>query len=273
MGISKPCCEYDIMVLSNGDQPHKVMKLGSHWVELLYVPLSPKILKVIPDGLNGIVLNDTDGLELSSIKNAVMNDTGRTSSKSVIARRLLLSCLMRYSEIERISQKSPVISSMLLKISAYEIMQSLVFFSGLPGSPLHQLELIRKALEPNQFESESISLALEIIGVERATASVLKRSIPSYFQLAANSYDRSLIEAKIKFLYEAGMITDCYYYVGKICSDILKLLDSTFWQTYGKLIQIGMDLSMDIEHIHRWNSQLTAVAKRLLGSHRTVIVG
>jgi hypothetical protein len=261
------------MVLSNGNRPHEVMKLGSHWTELVYVPLNSKMLKVIPDSVDEIVLNDTEGFELSSGRNTVMNVERRIGSKSAIARKLLISCLMRYTEIERMSKKSPIISSMLLKISAYEIMQSLVFFSGLPGSPLHQLELIRRALEPNQFESESISLALEIIGVERATGSVLRRSIPSYSRLAANRYDRSLIEAKIKFLYESGMTADCYYYVGKICSDILKLLDGTFWNAYGKLIQTGMDLSMDVEHIQRWNSQLTVVAKRLLRSHRKVIAG
>ena len=162
---------------------------------------------------------------------------------------------------------------MLLKISAYELMQSLVYFSGLPSSPLHQLESIRRILEPSRSESEIISLALEIIGVERATASVLRRSIPSYSRLAANRYDRSLIEDKINFLYESGMTTDCYYYLGRICSDILKSLDNTFWHTYAKLVQLGMDLSMDIEHIQRWNPQLTAAARRLLRSHRTVIAG
>lgn len=273
IGMSKPCCEYDIMVQSDGNHPHEVIKLGPYWAELLYIPLKSKVLNAVSDSVDRIVLNDTDDLELSSIVNSAMNNTRRTSSKAAIARKLLISCLMRYTEIDRMSQKSPIISSMLLKVSAYEIMQSLVLFSGLPGSSLHQLEIIRRALKPTQFDSESISLALEIIGVERATASVLRRSIPSYSRLAANRYDRSLIEAKIRFLYESGMTADCYYYVGKICSDILKSLDSTFWHTYGKLVQIGMDLSMDLEHIQRWNSQLTVAAKRLLESHRTAIAG
>jgi hypothetical protein len=69
------------------------------------------------------------------------------------------------------------------------------------------------------------------------------------------------------------MTVDCYYYIGKMCSEILKSLDSNFWQTYGKLIQIGMDLSLDVEHIQRWNSQLALAAKQLLRSHRTVIAG
>ena len=273
LGISKPCCEFDIIVLSNENHPHKVTKLGSHWMELLHIPLQSKVRKVILDNVEEIILNDTDDLMLSSIKNTDVNRKRRTTSKSAIARKLLISCLMRHTEIEGMSQKSPIISSMLLKISAYEIMQSMVYFSGLPGSPLHQMDLIRKTLEPNRFESESISLALEIIGVERASSSVLRRSIPSYSRLAAQRYDRPLIEAKINFLYESGMTVDCYYYIGKMCSEILKSLDSNFWQTYGKLIQIGMDLSLDVEHIQRWTSQLTLAAKQLLRSHRTVIAG
>jgi hypothetical protein len=272
-GMSKPCCEYDILVLNNDIQPHKVVKLESYWAELLYVHLDPKVLKVIPDSVDGIVLNDTDDFRLSSTINAVINNTRRNSIKPAVARKLLVSILMRYNEIERMSQKSPIISSMLLKISAYELMQSIVYFSGLPSSPFHQLESIRRILEPSRLESETISLALEIVGVERATASVLRRSIPSYSRLAENRYDRSLIEDKINFLYESGMTADCYYYVGRICSDILKSLDNTFWHTYAKLVQLGMDLSVDIEHIQRWNPQLTAAARRLLRSHRTVIVG
>jgi hypothetical protein len=270
LAISRPCCEYDIMVLSELDRPHEVVKIGSHWVELLSVPLSTRILRVILESVNGIVLNDMYDTRLSLIRNALSNNAARISAKSLIARKLLISCLMRYSEIDRMSEKAPIISAMLLKVSAYEIIQSIIFFYGLAGSPLHQLEVIRKDLEPNHFESESISLALEIIGVERATSSVLRRSIPSYSRLATDRYDKSLIEAKIEFLYKSRMIADCYYYVGKNCSDIVKSQHSTFWHTYKKLIQTGMDLSIDIEHIQRWNSQVNIAAKRLLQSHRTV---
>jgi hypothetical protein len=261
------------MVLSTGDERHEVLKISSYWMRLLYVSLKPRILKESPDSVYGIVLNDNDDLKLSSLINSVKSCKQQTSIKSAIARKLLISCLTRYVEIERLCQKSAIISSMLLKISAYEIMQSLVYFSGLPGSPLHQLDLVRSTLEPNQVESENISLALEIIGVERATTSVLRRCIPSYSRLASNRYDRPLIEAKIKFLYESGMTADCYYYIGKVCADILKTLDRTFLHTYGKLVQIGMDLSMDIEHIQRWNLELAGAAKHLLASHRTVNAG
>lgn len=271
--VSKPCCEYDIMILSKRHWPHKVTKLGSYWAELIYVPMKSAVAKVISDGADEIVLNDTSDFRLSSIRDTILHTARRNSNRSAFARRLLISCLMRCNEIERMAQKYLTVSSMLLKISAYECLQSLVSFSGLPGSPLHQLEIIRRTLEPNQFESEIISLALDIIGVERATDSVLRRSIPSYSRLAADRYDRTLIEAKIKFLYKSGMTADCYFFIGRICSDILKSLDSDFWHTYGKLIQIGMDLSMDVEHIQRWNSQLNFAAKRLLKSHRTVNVG
>ena len=261
------------MIFSEKQWPHEVMKLGSFWTELIYVPMKSAVMRVMSDGVNVIVLNDTSDFRLSSIRNTILHTGRHNSNRSAFARRLLISCLMRCNEIERMSQKYLIVSSMLLKISAYEFLQGLVSFSGLPGSPLHQLELIRRTLEPNQFESEIISLALEIIGVERATDSVLRRSIPSYSRLAADRYDRTLIEAKIKFLYESRMTADCYFFIGRICSDILKSLDNAFWHTYGKLIQIGMDLSMDVEHIQRWNSQLNFAAKRLLKSHRTVMVG
>ena len=85
--MSKPCCEYDIMVLSNGDRRCEVMKLGSYWAEILYVPLKPKVPKVILDSADGIVLSDTDDLKISSMLNAVMDDTRRTSNKLAIAEK------------------------------------------------------------------------------------------------------------------------------------------------------------------------------------------
>ncbi|MGH9911478.1 MAG: hypothetical protein ACRD4W_03440, partial [Nitrososphaeraceae archaeon] len=108
LGISKPCCEFDIIVLSNENHPHKVTKLGSHWIELVHIPLKSKVRKVILDNIEEIVLNDTDDLVLSSIKNTDTNMKRRTTSKSAIARKLLISCLMRHTEIEGMSQKSPI---------------------------------------------------------------------------------------------------------------------------------------------------------------------
>jgi hypothetical protein len=271
--ISKPCCEYDILVLSDGNRPHEVMKIGSHWVELLRVPSNSKLLTTIPESVNRVVLNDMYDIRFSSVRDTVINNATRISTKTAIARKLLITCLMRIPEIDRTSQKFPVISSMLLKISAYEIIESLILFYGLTALSLHQLELVRRYLEPNHYETESISLALEIIGVERATNSVLRRSIPSYSRLAVDRYDRPLIEAKIDFLYRSVMIADCYYYVGKICSDIVKSQSSEYWHKYKKLIQTGMDLSIDLEHIQRWSSEIRVVTKQLLESHRTVKAG
>ena len=61
--------------------------------------MRPKVLKVIPNSVDGIVLNDTDDLELSSIVNAVINNTRRrSSSSSAIARKLTR---IFFNEIQR----------------------------------------------------------------------------------------------------------------------------------------------------------------------------
>lgn len=272
--MSMPCCEYDIIVLSiDGGHPNQVLKLDSHYAELIRVPMGPAVRRTFLSNFEVIILNDTDDLKLSSIKNTDISNRERMITMSATARRLLISCLLRNDDIDRLSRNSPVIASMLLKISAYEVIHSLLLFSGLPGSPLHQMDLLRQILLPSQSVSESISLALEIIGVERATRSVLGRCLPAYSQLALNMYDKSLIDEKIRHLYESGLTTDCYYYIGRMCSNILKSRDLNFWHSYSKLIQIGMDLSLDIERVQKWNSQLVIIAKTLLRHHRTVIAG
>jgi hypothetical protein len=271
--ISKPCCEYDIVVLSVDRRPNQVVKLDSHYAELLHISMGATVRRVFLTNSDAVILNDTHDLKLSSIKHAGLGNGVRLMTMSATARRLLISSLLRHYDIERFARKSPVISSMLLKICAYEVVDGVLLFSGLPTSPLHQMDLLRQPILPNQAFSEGISLALEIIGVERATRSVLRRCFPAYSQLALNSYDKSLINEKMRHLYESGLTTDCYYYIGRMCSDILKLREIKFWKSYSKLIQIGMDLSLDIEKLQKWNSQLSALAKTLIRDHRTVIVG
>jgi hypothetical protein len=273
--ISKPCCEYDIVVLTVDRSPNQVVKLDSHnsAAELLHVSMGPLVRRVFLTNSDAVILNDTHDLRLSSIKHAALGKGGQLMTMSATARRLLISCLLRHYDIERFARKSPLISSMLLKICAYEILEGVLLFSGKPTSPLHQMELLRQPVLPNQVFSESISLALQIIGVERATMSVLRRCFPAYSQLALNSYDKSLINEKIRYLYESGFTTDCYYYIGRMCSEILKLREIKFWKSYSKLIQIGMDLSLDVEILQKWNSQLSVLAKALIRNHRTVIVG
>jgi hypothetical protein len=260
-------------VVSVDRRPNQVVKIDSHYAELLHISMGPMVRRVFLSNFDVVVLNDTLNLKLSSIKQARLGNRGRLMTKSAAARRLLISCLLRRYDIETFARKSPVISSMLLKISAYEVVDGVLLFSDLPTSPLHQMDVLRQPILPNRVFSESISLALEIIGVERATRSVLRRSYPAYSQLALNRYDRTLINEKIRHLYESGLTTDCYYYIGRMCSEIVKLLETKLWNSYSKLIQIGMDLSLDIENLQKWNSQLSALAKTLIRDHRTVIVG
>lgn len=271
---SMPCCEYDIMVWSvDGRRPNQVLNVGSHWTELIYVPVDPSLRDSVHAHAEGIIVYDTDDFRLSSIKYAEMENKTYTAVKSATARRLLVSCLMRYNEIVRLSHKSYVLPSMLLKISAYDAIHSMLLFAGLPTSPIHQMDSLRQPLQPAQFASESVSLMLEIIGVERATASLLRRCLPAYSRLAFNRYDYSLIEAKIKYLFESDLVADCYYYLGQICSNILKSLRPSHWASYEKMIQIALDLNVDSEQIQKWNSQLLIIVKALLRHYRTVIAG
>jgi hypothetical protein len=130
--------------------------------------------------------------------------------------------------------------------------------------PIHELYQIRHLTVLRQDIADAILAALECIGVRRATRYVISRSFEGISQLNSNIYDRMTIYSKIKHLLKMGMMSDCYYYIGKLGKNSLVDRDEKFHRKYIKLIHISMDLDNDIHRMVKTHAYIVKASKNAL---------
>ena len=69
---------------------------------------------------------------------------------------------------------------------------------------------------------------------------------------------------KINFLLQSKLLTDCYYYVGKITTvDYLKMESNIFFN-YPRLTHVAMDMSNDFEKMKKMAGDLKVFCKKII---------
>ena len=84
--------------------------------------------------------------------------------------------------------KHPMVAAMWLKI-AYEFIDGMLALSGNRPMPVHILEQVRQI---DSRMAEGLEVALECIGVERATRPAISRSMGAIKELKSKDYDKDL---------------------------------------------------------------------------------
>ena len=130
--------------------------------------------------------------------------------------------------------------------------------------PIHELHQIRHLTILRQHIADAVLAALECIGVKRATIYVILRSFEGISQLNSNGYDIKIAYTKIEHLLNMGMVSDCYYYIGKLGRSSLVNRNEKFYMKYMKLIQISMDLDSDIQRMEKLYTYIVKASKSAL---------
>lgn len=261
--ISLDCCEYDLVIISGYTDVHKdkYLKIDDHNVELINISTNPRKNIIATKGM--IFVKDLVAHQSFSysIYATALNAFGKKS---------LVASLFCYDKTDTVLLKSPILASMWLKISAYHFLEGILALAGYRPMPLHDLNQIRNLDFEEQSISDGIQVALTCIGIERSTRSTISRSSSAIFQLYSENYDKELVIEKAKHLVKLGMLPDCYYYLGKMASKVLANKDAAFFNSYSKLIQMSMDLSIDAPQIQKLQLQLFAAAKNVLKNYRRI---
>ncbi|HEX2230807.1 MAG TPA: hypothetical protein VHG34_01325, partial [Nitrososphaeraceae archaeon] len=176
----------------------------------------------------------------------------------------IINSLFYYETITKNIQKNSVLAAMWLKIAAYDFLNGILALSEIKPMPIHELNQIRKITIEHQDIAEGVKIALECIGLERATRSTISRSIEAICELNSMEYDKELIKIKVNHLLEKGMVSDCYYYLGKMGHRCLVYRDYEFLSKYMKLIQISMDLTNDMQQLQKLHINLVSISKIIL---------
>ncbi len=275
---SLECCEYDLAILNEGAPVHanKFLRIGEHNIELINFSanlrkniIALKGMIVVKDFVAGysFVPSSHAGLSHQSF-----NYSNYSNALTAFGKKAIVGSLFSYDKIESAASNSPILASMWLKISAYDFLEAVLALAGYRPMPLHELNQIRNLNFEEQNISEGVKVALVCIGIERATRSTISRSSSALLQLYSDDYDKELVIVKARHLVKIGMLPDCYYYLGKMARKVLVNKDGSFFNSYAKLIQTSMDLSIDTPQIQKLKIELFKTAKNVLKNYRTITV-
>ena len=265
--LSLDCCEYDIAIFNKQSAGNRFIRVGNHGLEL--IPLTEISRTNVMKLHNMIIIQDDDSLSLSSSSLSSANNVSAFQQHYLkvlrgLGKKSIINSLFYHETITKNIQKNSVLGAMWLKIAAYDFLEGILALSEIKPMPIHELNQIRKITIERQDIAEGIKIALECVGLERATRSTISRSIEAICELNSMEYDKELIKIKVNHLLEKGMISDCYYYLGKMGHRCLAYRDYKFLSKYIKLIQISMDLTKDIQQLERLHINLVNISKIIL---------
>jgi hypothetical protein len=265
--MSLDCCEYDIAIFNKQSAGNRFIRVGNHGLELITLTEISRtnVMKLH----NMIIIQDDDSLSLSSSSLSSANNVSAFQQHYLrvlrgLGKKSIINSLFYHETITKNIQKNSVLGAMWLKIAAYDFLEGILALSEIKPMPIHELNQIRKITIERQDIAEGVKIALECVGLERATRSTISRSIEAICELNSMEYDKELIKIKVNHLLEKGMVSDCYYYLGKMGHRCLAYRDYKFLSKYMKLIQISMDLTKDMQQLEKLHINLVSISKIIL---------
>jgi hypothetical protein len=258
--MSLDCCEYDVavfVVTQEDNQANQVVQVDNRPVELMHITGSIK--NHIIDLADMVILKDNSNLMLSS---AAKDIIAKKYEKMLAAsgKKLLINSLFCQQKMR--GTKHPMVAAMWLKIAAYEFIDGMLALSGNRPMPVHILEQVRQI---DSRMAEGLEVALECIGVERATRPAISRSMGAIKELKSKDYDRELFMSKVSHLLERRMLVDCYCYAGRVAAKNLVSRKEIFYSQYSKLVQLALDLVSDVQSLEKMQKGLFRATNRALG--------
>jgi hypothetical protein len=265
--MSLDCCEYDIAIFNKQSTGNRFIRLGNCGLEVITLTEISRInlMKLY----KMIIIQDDNSLSLSSSSLSSANNVSAFQQHYLrvlrgLGKKSIINSLFYHEKITKNIQKNSVLAAMWLKIAAYDFLEGILALSEIKPMPIHELNQIRKITIEHQDIAEGVKIALECVGLERATRSTISRSIEAICELNSMEYDKELIKIKVNHLLEKGMLSDCYYYLGKMGHRCLAYRDYKFLSKYMKLIQISMDLTNDVQQLEKLHINLVNISKIIL---------
>jgi hypothetical protein len=262
--MSLDCCEYDIAIFNKQSTGNRFIRLGNCGLEVITLTEISRInvMKLY----KMIIIQDDNSLSLSSSSLSSANNVSAFQQHYLrvlrgLGKKSIINSLFYHEKITKDIQKNSVLAAMWLKIAAYDFLEGILALSEIKPMPIHELNQIRKITIEHQDIAEGVKIALECVGLERATRSTISRSIEAICELNSMEYDKELIKIKVNHLLEKGMVSDCYYYLGKMGHRCLAYRDYKFLSKYMKLIQISMDLTKDMQQLEKLHINLVNISK------------
>lgn len=243
-GTNFDCCEYNITVFDekSGESIHEI---------------SDKIVK-----LHHCSLSETNAGILKQLENlTILSDDewklriflGKIREKSIpISNSYTKSCLVDAGILANAARESiktnDQFAPIWIKCATCSLADAILSINSKRPSPAHLLEIIRnlKSDDVNQI----FSLIHEILGIERASVTVLPRMLLStigFSDLVEGNGHSKIIKKKYEYFIENSLLSDCYFYLvylNKI--NLMKVKNSLHRHPeFIHILRVGFDIESD----------------------------
>lgn len=242
-GTTLECCEYNITVFDNKKLKDEIHIIDDTIIKIHHGILDESNSDVLIQYDKMSVLSDPEwSLKIFLSKIKEKNDKIRTSC---IKNRLIDSAF--YATRAKQGLSSDPFASSWLKCAAYSLTDAIVLYNACQQSPTHMLEFIRK-FKKNKV-NESFSIIADVIGLERATPSLLSRMLKStigFSDMIEGNENSKIIQRKYEYFVNNSLLSDCYFYLGYMNRNILASTKDVIHKK-PELIHI-LKTALDIEH-------------------------
>ena len=208
------CCEYNITIFDGKKENETVINFENNLVKIHHGNLNEADAKTLKQFENLKILHD-EKWDLRMLQSKIKEKNEQITKAS--AKSCLIDASVCITKSNSSLKNSEPFSSSWLKSAAYFLADAICLLNLERPSPTHSLQSIRK-FNTNKFH-QSISTLTEIIGLERATTSLLSRMCKStigFSDMVEKNGNSKIIQRKYEYLTEKSLLSDCYFYFGYI---------------------------------------------------------
>ena len=219
-------CNYDVVVFDDSSDLNTIVQNGDEFVIIHHASLSETQSKKLLQYQNLQIIQD----ESWNLQMLLSKINQKKSDLFVdFARNSLIESLFCCQKTRDAIQNSNVFGACWQKCASLCLIEAILSLNQIRLSPSHMLNHIRK-FEKNPV-NEHISVAMDVLGLERATPTLLERMVKSTigFSNFVNKHDKfdEIIYKKYNFFVENSMLSDCYFYLCYVNKENFTQIKST----------------------------------------------
>ena len=261
---SYECREYDITVFDGKRQKEYIIEYGGIFYQIYHGSLTETSPDILLQYHNMTILCDEQWelrILLSKIK----------EKKEQIFNSYVKNCLIEAGICVTKAKNeygADTYASSWIKSGAYFIFDAISVMNSQRPSPVHMLKFLRE-FDKNKI-NKFISVVTELIGIERATPSLLSRMSKSVMGLSDMIEDNShskIIKQKSHYLKNHSLLSDCYFYLGYVTRDnFIKIQNLHRKPELIHILKTAFDLESDSAKIESQADKLQQTTNSLLSS-------
>jgi uncharacterized protein YqkB len=262
-GTNFDCCEYNITVFDekSGESIHE---FSDQFVKLHHCSISENNVGILTQIQNLTILSD-DKWQLRMLLSKIKEKNAMISN-SYTQSCLVDAGILANKTREDIKVNTPL-APIWIKCASYFLADALFSMNSKRPSPAHMLKITRN-LQKDEI-NQVFSLIHQILGIERASVTVLPRMLKStmgFSDMVEQNGHSKIIQRKYDYFIENSLLADCYFYLGYLNrNNILKVKNHLHRNPqYMHILRVALDIESDPLVIDRQASALLQRINELL---------